>query len=120
METFQSSQLLYIKAISLLLETWGLQALGSVECGACTAFYLFLVAVYMLAIGLCVLLGAWSVVGSPKPSSLGLNYPFTHLLSYCHLIQICLFWLPLAEEGWETQEALPLPLSALPIHAKDL
>lgn len=71
MEILQSSQLLYIKAISLLLETWGLQALGSVECGACTGFYLFLTAASMLAIGLCVLPGAWSVVGSPKPSSVG-------------------------------------------------
>lgn len=71
MEILQSSQLLYIKAISLLLESWGLQALGSVECGACAGFNLFLIEACMLAIGLCVLPGAWSVVGSPKPPSLG-------------------------------------------------
>lgn len=52
-------------------------------------------------------------------SPLGLNYLFTHLLLYCHLMQICPFWLHLAEECWEAQESLPLPLSPLPIHAKE-
>lgn len=73
METLQSSQLLYIKAISLLLETWGLQALGGVECGACTGFYLFFIAACMLAIRrfASVHSQVHRVVGSPKPSSVG-------------------------------------------------
>lgn len=58
METLQSSQLLYIKAMCLFLETWGLQVLGSVEYGACTVFFLFVIAACMLAVGLCVLPGA--------------------------------------------------------------
>lgn len=90
METSQSSQLLYIKTISLFLGTWGLQALESVECGACTGFSLFLIAACVLAIGLCVLPGAQSGVCSPKQSSFGALWVWiTYLHIYCRIVILC-------------------------------
>lgn len=80
--------------------------------GACTSFYSLIIAVWMLAISLCVL-PVHRVCGGFLHAihlyHFGFELPVYTLWSYCNFMQICQFWLRLSEERWNMWGYLHCP-----------